>query len=51
MGSSSKNRMTMAKRDRERALQERRELKQQKKDDRREAARIAKDPTGTPPEA
>jgi hypothetical protein len=42
MGSSSKRQTTMAKLARERALQEKRELKQQKRDERRRAAAEAK---------
>jgi hypothetical protein len=43
MGSSSKRRQTMAKMARERTLQERRELKQQKKDEKKQAAAAARD--------
>jgi hypothetical protein len=38
MGSSSKRRMTMAKRARERMLKERREKKQEKKDEKKRAS-------------
>ena len=43
MGSSSKRRQTMAKMARERTLQERRELKQQKKDEKKQAAAAARE--------
>jgi hypothetical protein len=42
MGSSSKRRMTIAKRDRERTLKERRAQKQQKKDEKKQAAAVAR---------
>jgi hypothetical protein len=42
MGSSSKRRQTMAKMTRERTLQERRALKQEKKDERKRAAAEAR---------
>jgi hypothetical protein len=44
MGSSSKRQTTMAKMARERALQERRVLKQQKKEARKQAAAEARNP-------
>jgi hypothetical protein len=47
MGSSSKRRQTMAKMARERTLQERRELKQQKKDEKKQAAAAARDSDST----
>jgi hypothetical protein len=48
MASSSKHKTTMAKLNRERALRERRELKQAKKDARK---RAAAEPPPAPPEA
>jgi hypothetical protein len=46
MGSSAKKRQTFSKMTRERALQEKRELKRQKKADRKAAAAEASEPTG-----
>jgi hypothetical protein len=47
MSSSSKKRQTMAKMTRERTLQERRELKRQRKDERKQAAAAERDAEAT----
>ena len=51
MGSSSKRRQPMAKMNRERALKERRELKQEKREARRLAAAEGETPVAEEPQA